>query len=135
MSQIPEMSGGRHVFPMPLGVTAVVSADFSGTELKLKMNPTSTAGEKQLTGHVVTVLTNANNDDLVLPPVGQCAGMVLHVVNIGSAHGVDIKYVDSGGSVAELQLGVNVNVDNDEIATCICDGTYWYASVTKPSPS
>ena len=129
------MSGGRHVFPMPQGVTSVAATDFSSNVCTLKMNPTSTAGEKQITGAVLTVTASANNDDLVLPPVGQCEGLVLHIVNVADAHGIDIKYVNSSGSVVDLQLGVAVNVDNDEIATCICDGTYWYASVTKPSPS
>tara|TARA_R100000231_G_scaffold139559_2_gene121277 strand:+ start:9512 stop:9874 length:363 start_codon:yes stop_codon:yes gene_type:complete len=120
---------------MPQGVTSVAATDFSSNVCTLKMNPTSTAGEKQITGAVLTVTASANNDDLVLPPVGQCEGLVLHIVNVADAHGIDIKYVNSSGSVVDLQLGVAVNVDNDEIATCICDGTYWYASVTKPSPS
>ena len=59
MSMIPEMSGGRTVFPMNLGVTSVAATDFSSNICTLKISPTSTAGEKQVTGAIVPVTPGA----------------------------------------------------------------------------
>ncbi len=130
MSLVLASSGGRFPTPpMSVGVTVVAAADFDSNVCTLKMNPTSTAGQKQVTGQIVTVTPGAGDDDLVLPPVGQCKGMILYVVNSHSSNNLELKYVNSSGSVAELQLA-NSDIAADEIATCLCDGTYWYAMVT-----
>jgi len=126
---IPEMSGGRFVFPIPQGVTSVAATDFDSAVCTLKMNPTSTAGEKQLTGAVVTVTPNAGDDDLVLPPVAQCEGLVLTIVNVHASNNIELKYVNSSGSVAELDLA-NSDIAADEMAVCACDGSKWYALVS-----
>ena len=126
MSTIPEMSGGRHVFPMPQGVTSVAAADFSSNVCTLKMNPTSTAGEVQLTGAVVTVTPGATGDDLVLPPVGQSKGLVLYIVNLHADHHIDLMYTNSSGTDVVLSRGASA-LEDEELATCVCDGTYWYA--------
>ena len=126
---IPAMSGGRFVFPMPQGVTSIAATDFSSNVCTLKMNPTSTAGEAQLTGAVVTITPSADSDKIVLPPVAQCTGLVLYLINIHASHELDLEYVNSSGSVAALDLAASV-IDNDEIALCACDGSKWYAMVT-----
>ena len=125
MSMIPEMSGGRTVFPMNLGVTNVAATDFASNVCKLTISPTSTAGEKQITGAIVTVTASASGDDLVLPPVGQSKGLMLIIVNLHDGNHLDIKYVNSSGSVAELFLG-NSDLEDEEISICVCDGVYWY---------
>jgi len=126
MSTIPEMSGGRHVFPMPQGVTSVAAADFSSNVCTLKMNPTSTAGEVQLTGAVVTVTPGATGDDLVLPPVGQSKGLVLYIVNMHDAHHIDLLYTNASGSDVALSLGASA-LEDEELSICVCDGVYWYS--------
>jgi hypothetical protein len=122
---IPEMSGGRTVFPMNLGVTSVAATDFSSNICTLKISPTSTAGEKQVTGAIVTVTPGADGDNLVLPPVGQSKGLMLIIVNLHDSHHMDIQYVNSSGSRAELFLG-NSDLEDEEIAIAVCDGVYWY---------
>ena len=124
---IPAMSGGRYVFPMPQGVMTIAAADFSSNVCTLKMNPTDETGEKQLTAHMVTVVASASNDDLVLPPVKQCDGLVLYIINASSSNNIDLKYVDSSGSVEELDLAAS------EIGICMCDGARWFALVSTAS--
>ena len=126
MSAIPALAGGRFLSPPPaVGVTVVATGDFDSNVCTLKMNPTSTDGEKQITGQIITVTPGAADDDLVLPPVAQCKGMVLYVVNSHASYNIELKY----GATAELVLA-NSDIANDEIALCMCDGTYWYAMVT-----
>jgi len=126
MSLVLASSGGRSPTPpMTVGVTVVATTDFSSNVCTLKMNPTSTAGEKQVTGQIITVTPGAADDDLVLPPVGQCTGMVLYVVNSHASNNLELKYA----ATAELVLAAS-DIANDEMATCVCDGTYWYAMVT-----
>jgi hypothetical protein len=55
--------------------------------------------------------------------------MILYVINSHGSNNLELKYVDSGGSVAELSLA-NSDIAADEAAVCICDGTLWYAIVT-----
>ena len=138
MSSIPALSGGRFLSPpMSIGTTTIAATDFtgsssddaltSGTNCILKMNPTSISGQVQVKGAILLVSANAANNDLVLPPVGQCSGMVLYIVN-KTANEIDVKFVNSGGSIAELVEGTN-QVGSNEIATALCDGTDWYCSV------
>jgi|3_EtaG_2_1085321.scaffolds.fasta_scaffold92672_2 hypothetical protein len=133
MSQLSANVAGNKLFPPPAhGVTSVAATVFAagtgGVRCALKMNPTSTAGESQVLGSIITVTPNANGDDLILPPVAQCDGMVLYIVNLHASDTIDLQYVDAAGSDAAMFLGAVV-LDNDEIATCVCDGTYWYAAV------
>lgn len=126
MSTIPEMSGGRHVFPMPQGATSVAATDFSSNKCTLKMNPTSTAGEVQLTGAIVTVTPGADADVLVLPPVGQSKGLALYVVNMDDNHSIVLQYTNASGSDVALSLGAAA-IQDEELAVCVCDGVYWYS--------
>ena len=130
MSSLSANFAGNKIFP-PLqnGVTVVAATDFSSNVCTLKMNPTSTAGQKQVLGSVITVTPGAGDDDLVLPPVAQCAGMILYVINSHASNNLELKYVNASGSVAELSLAAS-DIAADEAAVCICDGTLWYAIVT-----
>jgi len=138
MSSIPALAGGRFLSPpMSIGTTTVAITDFSGsssddaltatTNCILKMNPTSIDGQVQVTGAILLVSANAANNDLIMPPVSQCSGMVLYIVN-KAANEIDVKFVNSGGSIAELVEGTN-QVGSNEVATMLCDGTDWYCSV------
>ena len=138
MSSIPELSGGRFLSPpMSIGTTTVAATDFtasssddaltSGTNCILKMNPTSIDGQVQVLGAILLVSANAGGDDLVLPPVSQCSGMVLYVVN-KTANAIDLRFINSGGSIADLVEGATT-VDSNEVATVLCDGTNWYGSI------
>ena len=138
MSSIPELAGGRFFSPpMAVGTTTISASDFtssssddaltSGTNCILKMNPTSIAGQKQVQGAILLVSANAGNDDLIMPPVGQCNGMILYIVN-KTANEIDVKFINSSGVIAELVEGTS-QVGSNEIATCLCDGSNWYVSV------
>jgi hypothetical protein len=138
MSSIPALAGGRFLSPpMSIGTTTVAVTDFSGsssddaltatTNCILKMNPTSIDGQVQVTGAILLVSANAANNDLIMPPVSQCSGMVLYIVN-KAANEIDVKFVNSSGSIAELVEGTN-QVGSNEVATMLCDGTDWYCSV------
>ena len=138
MSQIPELAGGRFFTPpMAVGTTTISATDFSssssddaltsGTNCILKMNPTSIAGQKQVQGAILLVSANAGSDELVMPPVGQCNGMVLYVIN-KTANAIVLKFINSSGSIETLAEG-ETTVDSNEIATCLCDGSDWYGSI------
>ena len=138
MSSIPELSGGRFLSPpMSIGTTTISATDFtgsssddaltSGTNCILKMNPTSIDGQVQILGAILLVSCNAGTDDLVLPPVAQCSGMVLYLVN-KTSNAFDVKFINSSGAIADLDES-SAQVASNEIATCLCDGTNWYIGI------
>ena len=139
MSSIPALAAGRFLSPpSSVGVTTVAATKFANgtaTVCLLKMNQTSTADEQQVTGAMITVTANANNDILVLPPVEQSSGVILYVVNSHASNNIVLNYVAAGSvhnnaNKAALALGAAV-IPNDEIGVCLCDGTNWYALVSE----
>ena len=138
MSSHPAFSGGRFLSPpMSIGTTTIAATDFSGsssddsltsgTNCILKMNPTSIDGQVQVLGAILLVSANAGSDHLVLPPVGQCSGMVFYVVN-KTANAIVLKFINTSGAIDDLVEGTTT-VDSNEVATVLCDGTDYYGSI------
>jgi len=139
MSSLAAFSGGRFLSPPPsIGVTVVAATKFSGgtsTVCLLKMNPTSEADEQQVTGSMLTVTANANDDILVLPPVSQSTGVLLYIINSHDSHDIVLNYVAAGSvhnnaNKAALPLGA-AKVPSDHCAVVMCDGTKWYSLTSE----
>tara|TARA_R100000005_G_C4881979_1_gene133200 strand:+ start:48 stop:431 length:384 start_codon:yes stop_codon:yes gene_type:complete len=124
MSSIPELSGGRSL--VPPANHGVQNITLGGTT-QLRNHYTTTANEFQVQGEIL-VVDPAGSRELQLPPEATAKGMTLNILNKADAAEVITLKADGGSA---LSIGASIEIAQNELAYCVCDGVEWYAALLK----
>ena len=125
MSQLSALIAGNTLGrPMNRGAQAATL----GGNTTLVLNATSTTNELQVLGEIL-VIEPAADRTLLMPPEAASDGMILTIINkaADATHEITIKSSSDGNLGSEA----TVELDQYEIAFCVCDGTNWYANILK----